>query len=534
MKRYYLKNAIYHILILAFIVSIFFTMSCNKENTTYIKKAFAIVYQNKIPYLINSDNETFNLSDYEEISDDFCDYIIVKKDNKYGFIDLTGKGVIDCLYDRVYPMRENKAVVVINNQYKIIDNENNVLYEFSDNLYSESYFSCDKLLITDGFKFKYLTFKDNEFTTSSTWYDNAAPYVNDYAVIGKRDEEIIYVVNDEGEITGEIDHINYLDTFKYTFINKEDEIIIDEMWDFADNFYDGYARVANMGTFTYTYTSELYGLRKNEGRGLIYSYINPEGKYLYMDYNYDLNIILYRYGEAQSLEKNVYDYYKLEYPYATNFNDDMCIMAKLIYNDSSNQFIKEYMFITVDGSMPYVDAIYYSNTSYRYGYDIDYSRGYRSQSPGQFAPTPLVICGSTYILGIGKTLGNTSYRFKYAGYDYTFRTNSFFDVVYDHPYLNEENPASWAKEYNQKYFNGVKTYTLLKNYLEIPYDIDNIHYSTYYSNEFPLCRTRITNSNSFGLVVFKPEIRHNDEYDEDYEVITATYLLPPIYDKIVY
>ena len=49
--------------------------SCKKNNEPYLDDAIAIVYQNNVPYLINANKQTYSLSKYDEISDEFAKYM---------------------------------------------------------------------------------------------------------------------------------------------------------------------------------------------------------------------------------------------------------------------------------------------------------------------------------------------------------------------------------------------------------------------------------------------------------------------------
>ena len=93
------------------ITSLISLNSCNNApSKDYIDNAIAIVYQDEKPYLINANKETYALDYYEEIEQSFNDYIAVKYEGKYGFIDKTGKQTVPTIYDKVYPMSEEKAI----------------------------------------------------------------------------------------------------------------------------------------------------------------------------------------------------------------------------------------------------------------------------------------------------------------------------------------------------------------------------------------------------------------------------------------
>ena len=123
-------------------LSVLSLSNCTKgPGTNYIDDAIAIVYQDEKPYLINANKDTYALDYYDEVEDIFNDYIAIKKDGKYGFIDRTGKLTVQPSYDKVYPMYEEKAVVIKEGVYQIINNTGKTIYTFEDGLTSESYFS---------------------------------------------------------------------------------------------------------------------------------------------------------------------------------------------------------------------------------------------------------------------------------------------------------------------------------------------------------------------------------------------------------
>ena len=135
-----LKNIFKKSLVCTLSLTTFISLqSCNKgPSTEYIDNAIAIVYQNEKPYLINANKETYALDYYEEIDNVFSDYIAVKYKGKYGFINQTGKLIIPTVYDKVYPMHEEKAVVIKDGIYQIINSEGKTIYTFTDSIISDN------------------------------------------------------------------------------------------------------------------------------------------------------------------------------------------------------------------------------------------------------------------------------------------------------------------------------------------------------------------------------------------------------------
>lgn len=75
-----LKFTFQKIIILSILLLSLITISgCNKKKTAYLSNPIAIVYKDNIPYIINSNNELFNLSKYDSIVPYFGDILIVKK-----------------------------------------------------------------------------------------------------------------------------------------------------------------------------------------------------------------------------------------------------------------------------------------------------------------------------------------------------------------------------------------------------------------------------------------------------------------------
>ena len=487
------------------------SVSCKKKPANpLIDDSIAIVYENKIPYLINKDLDKHSLEEYDSIEDRFSTYISICKDGKYGFIDKTGKLVIEPIYDKVFPMNEDKAVVIKNGVRLIINNKGETLYTFDESIISESTFNDDFLVVSkkdneDNDIFGYLKYDNGEFIEPTIFFDYASKFKNGYGIVGKY--EVIY---DKDVDTGEIISKRKTENLKYNFFSTDSKLLFDDFkFDYADTFYDGYARVANYENYQIdlmrSYKADPWG--KVDRYGLMYSYIDENGEYLK-----DKKGIPYK------------------YPYAKNFHDNIAIMAKYIYNKKTKLDVKEFIIINTEGRMNYINAIY-DATQFHIIKEQENpykSHEYMTQVPGQFWMGDFTEYGDYYLFRNGNTHQGSSWKIEMAYYDYENKQNSFNEVKWS--ILNDDGTMpDWMIDYNDLYLNGTTNPTLASNSVKTTYEMDEIHSSMYYT-ESPITKIRMSRSNKYGLVGFKDSINT----DDDDISFVAYFVLVPIYDKIIY
>lgn len=266
---------------------LFLLVGCHTEKT--FENGFAIVYKENKPYLLNSKNELYDLSNYDYLSSTFGQYMVVgnykKKVMQYGYIDNSGNEIIKPQYDHAYPFSEGKAVVVKDDKYHIIDKDNNTLFTLPEGYASYSSFNDGFLIIEKDGKY---TFLNSEYKICSDLYDSVENYNDGYAlVINNVDNQLIF---------------NYID-------EKYELIFTDQMneYDFADSFYDGYARVGR-------YINDVY----------YYSYINPNGQLLVDENGFSNFLIAENFSNNHALCYNGI-YYKTvgrNFRYAARFIDN--------------------------------------------------------------------------------------------------------------------------------------------------------------------------------------------------------------------
>ena len=200
------------------ILLLFTLASCGKQ--PYVLDAYAIVYEDKIPYLINGVEEKFSLSKYDYIVDDFNEYITVGKYKNgillYGLIKKNGEEIIKPKYLWASVVRENKIVVTAKKQQQILNTNGKTLYKFPENVKSSSYFSDGFLLVEKDGKNTYMT---DTFEILDYHFDYATPFKNGFACVGIiKDNQMKYgFLNTDGtmlEVDGESYPFDFVDSFE--------------------------------------------------------------------------------------------------------------------------------------------------------------------------------------------------------------------------------------------------------------------------------------------------------------------------------
>ena len=524
--------------------------NCSKgPNKNYIDNAIAIVYQDKKPYLINAEKETYSLDYYDEVVEIFNEYIAVKKDGKYGFINRTGKLIIEPIYDKVYPMYEEKAVVIKDGQYEIIDNTGKSIYIFSNNVISESYFSENFLLINKDDKYGFLKYNPDtkSFESSEIIYDYAKSFKESYAVVGIYPEEIIYKKDDEGNITEEIEEIRLSESLKYNYVNNDFKLLFDEFtYDYADDFSNGYAIVGNYddifiptvgqinahnpGVNDYEFTKE---------NTLVYKYITVEKTSLHFDYEYVFKYFINNGREEITEEKHYTD--EVYLPYVQSFTTDLTFVAKYRYSTIQTP-LKEYMLVSTTGKMDYTLAVY-EQTQYKFGYDTNHknAKNYQCQSPSLFSVGKVVKINDTYAFIAGQTLTSPNWKVYYLQYsfyenDYLFKAVTW-DVIKE--VANEDGTTTeivpeWGLKYKADYLKNTTSNVTLKHAIENPYEMTDLSISKYYSSDCLINTIRMNKSDKYGLVRYDTGTIYYEKYDDSTNLLTASFVLDPIYDKIIY
>lgn len=207
--------------------------------------------------------------------------VAVEKDGKYGYIDRTGKTIIQFLYDDATPFYNDLAVVEVNGKMHVINKKGenilndsydrlqidketgNIFYRsnskwglmdktgkvITDALYDQLYeFSEGRALVKSGSSYGFIDSKGK--TVISIEYKYAESFSNGLALVR----------NDEN---------------KYGYIDKNGKVIIDYLYDYATSF-DDYGLAIVIEELT---TGDVYSLINKSNNKIINSvdYINGDG-----------------------------------------------------------------------------------------------------------------------------------------------------------------------------------------------------------------------------------------------------------------
>ncbi len=469
-----------------------FLGGCNTNKTKYLTNPMAIVYKDNLPYILDTNGSLFDLSMYDTIIPYFDDILIVKKNNLFGYIQNTGKPITKIIYQEAYPFSENKAVVALDNKFYLINTSGDIIYTFEDGVSSQSSFSDNYLVIIKDNKQGYLKYNeldnsfDNLLKDNNFIFDYCSDFKktsgSDYAVVGLLD------ANDNLKYT----HIDYLGAYLY------DDAL--HWWDYANNFSDGYAVVGN---YQENYTVRIYCSDKNtfDNRTstttdtMLYQYVNTLGNFL---------------GGINNT-----------YALAKDFKDGIALVANLYYNVpkqlssydfSENRFFYNYDFIKSDGGHLFSTDLVINENNWGNGMLRFYNE--------------LFAFSGFYIT----TFAEASWSVKAVAIPPTslgIVTLPFEDVQY---LESTSNLPAWMDEYLDDFCYGAREASYVIDIISKPYNISEFKVLANFENKL-IAKARVFNGikDTCGLIALEVL---NDETNN--AKIVLSYLLPPLYDEIIF
>lgn len=198
------------------------------------------------------ENIPTNEKSYEDMSKYFCGNLaVVKKNNKWGCIDKTGKTVIPFEYDKINMYNNGFLIVVKNGKYGVIDNSGKVIMPCKYNSIEASvieYAIKSKVIKVDN-KFAVVS-EDGKFPSEIVWED-----------LGGFHEGIAWIYQNGmygfADNTGKVlfaPQWDYAFDFndglavvqkggKYGLVDNKGNVVSEPQWDWIDSFRNGYARV---------------------------------------------------------------------------------------------------------------------------------------------------------------------------------------------------------------------------------------------------------------------------------------------------
>ena len=199
--------------------------------------------------------------------------LAVEKDGRYGYINTSGKKVIDYYFDEAYAFNGRYAIIVRNEGYNFIDKngltqlEDDVEYLYFDDETGNLWFVKDELLgmmKTNGdiiieAKYELEVSEVSSYALETfTYFSEGLARVAKNGKLGYINEKgnvvIDFTYDDSGHFSeGFAYYMNAAE--KYGYINKKGDIVINANWDYAEDFNQHkQAIVANVDIeFDYTY-----------------------------------------------------------------------------------------------------------------------------------------------------------------------------------------------------------------------------------------------------------------------------------------
>lgn len=456
------------------------TLSSCKEEEKTLNDVIAIGYIGNDIYLINSHNDSLLLEGFDLIQENIDEFMYFRKDGKYGYIDITGKEIIAPTYDKAYAIKEKKAVVVKDEIHYIIDSTGKELYKLPTNVTSNSYFSCNRLVVEKDGKFAYLIYNEDTgtFTLPGEFtYDYALPFSEGYAVVGQET-----IVETEAGAPGEV-------SVKYNYLGLDNILLFEEyLYDEATPFSSGIAKV---GLFKKDVKVEAIGTTGNANTYpryydlMVYNFIYPTGKFV-IDQETLLPLEVH-YGEV-----------------ASDGIINTALMKHYVNDTIEVNLFKKYTFYTPNGEKAYDSCFQYTSTS----------------SINVFWPTNLVELGGNHIFACGKQ--SISWSFQVA----------IENELQFMPLYITINNETWIEELAHEYYTNT---LYIENVLRYPYHIGNIKRPEYSQDTRPIvvAQVNFNDNGKYGIMQFDYD---STKYEQTYSyegAYSVYYLIAPIYDRIV-
>lgn len=498
------RNLTKKLIILGLTTLMFLTLTSCNPKTNYLDNPIALVYKDHKPYLLDQNDTLFSLSQYDSIIPYFGDILIVKKNNHFGYLKNTGEPLTEIIYDEAYQFSENKAVVSLDQKFYLINEKGETIYQFDEGVSSQSSFVDNRLVISYNHKQGYLVYNEEnnnydylinietDDTVNHFPYDYCGSFSEGYAVVG--------TLNSENKL-------------KYTHINENGTRLYDYEWDYANNFSEGYAVVGNYVDYNaLIYCSDINTFDRDgevaPAHIMGYMYINPYGCYI---------------GETSN---NPYIY-----AVAKDFKDGVAICARLCYYvsnylrkwwnphpyDLTNEdaFFYNYDFITKDGNHLFGDWINGNQNNWGGGSTSYYDS---------------IVQLDNYYLS---TYHLVHWDVKYASIDNLDYRNPFQNIEYDikDPTIKDEvvELYPWISTYITDYCNNGIQPTYVIDCASQPFNLTSFKISPYFNDNY-VAKVQIYSGKRFSCGLITVKITDDGETTK----LNLTYLVPPLYDEIIF
>lgn len=303
--------------------------------------------------------------------------------------------------------------------------------------------------------------------------------------------------------------INENGELKYTHINEDGKRLYDLEWDFANNFYDGYAVVGNYTDYEVkVYCSNVNRIDEEASTTITtmgYMYVSPSGQYLGTKSMQD--------DGSESIVPHIY-------ALANDYSDSVALVANLLfwvdtyhsyhtYDFSTNKFFYNYDFLNVEGTPLFGKPL---NAQNNWGGN---SSIYNS----------IFQLDNYYIT----TFYRSSWYVKYTPIEELNWAEPFLEIKYDlkentnNDYLLEHYP--WIDTYLKNFTSGNQEPLYVVDTVVSPYYLTDFKKSKYLDNQFVArAHTYSGMGDSCGLIAISTT---ND-------TLQLSYIIAPLYENIIF
>lgn len=256
-----MKRILNFILIIVLMICMIFGLTAcgenNSSNKSNSNKGSSSESENETVEETKVGDLSLELERVLEFSEGLC---AIKKDGKWGYMDKTGKIVIDCSFDEAKSFSEGLAVVKKDGKCGYINNKGEVVIDFkydsADSFsfgYGVGYIGRRENIVIDksgneiikkSYSMIFGPISENLFII--------APSTGMYAVVDKDENILLDEIKQAGKkVDGYIPVQQWGNGDKWGFIDEQGQLVIDYTYDFAGPFVDGIAGIVKDGKIGY-------------------------------------------------------------------------------------------------------------------------------------------------------------------------------------------------------------------------------------------------------------------------------------------
>lgn len=224
------------------------------DDYSNFRNGLATVKKNGFWGVINAQNQVIVPFEYQDVSiNDWQNTIHLKKDNKYGFADSSGKIIVPCIYTYATYMRNHVALVMKGDKHIRVTSTGKEIdtspYDWTSDFW-DGYAILKKgkrygVIDTSGTIAPGFQFRDIKFFNRDTFIVNNGPHSGILTL--RYDTVIPFIYQDIGFSYQATDFIPAKKDGKYGYINLKNQIRIPFRYHEAKMFRNGMARVKEKG-----------------------------------------------------------------------------------------------------------------------------------------------------------------------------------------------------------------------------------------------------------------------------------------------